>query len=156
VLKLGIAVSHLGASQLGFYLARSANALLAQGREYEVVVFYQDLQPPCFEPRFSCQPIQEAFGFDGVMVATSFATAQAVSRFPSASKRLWYLWDLDWLRMLNKDYRSLAGVYRDERLSVLARSEDHAKAFENVWLRPVAGIVPDFDLQKLLPFCDSN
>lgn len=149
-MKLGIALDNLGHSQLAFYAIRNINALLAEGREHEVVVFYQELATPCITPRFAAMPIQEAFGFDGPLVATSYTTAEAVRGFPSSPRKLWYAWDLDWLRLAQKDYGSLARVYRDPRLSVLARSADHAQAIEGVWLRPVAGVVPDFDLKLLL------
>lgn len=149
--RLGIAVPSLGAGHLSYVLVRNVNQLLRRGYDTDVVLFYENLTRPGLWPDCAVMQMAEAFGYDAPMIATSLSTAEKLLRFPGPAKRVFYVWDLEWLRLGNqKQFEHLQSVYGNTRLMLVARSRDHARVLENAWNRPVAAIVEDFALKPLL------
>jgi hypothetical protein len=149
MVKLGIAVKDLGPSQLNFNMIRAANSLVMSRPDIDIIGFYENIQRHCLAMNFAVMQIAEAFAFDGTVVATTFSTAEKLLRFPSPKKRLFYVWDLEWLRSPRTPYRTWQAVYGNPELTLLARSQDHAKAIGQAWNREV-GILEDFDLERVL------
>lgn len=154
-MKLGVLVRDLGPSQFNYYCIRNANVALKSGKVADFVAFYENLTKPCLTPNFAIMQAAEAWGYDGVLVATTLSTAEKLIRFPSAQRKLFYVWDLEWLRMGQKSYRALQAVYGHSRLRLLARSAEHARLIGEVWNREAA-IVDDFDLPALLKECSAT
>lgn len=148
-MKLGVLLDNLGPTQLAYYLIRNANALLAAEPLSDVLAFYEHLVKPCAPPHFATMQTSEVWGFDGVAVATSFATAQLLLHCPTPSKKLFYVWDIEWLRMKQKSYEGLAAVYRNPDLHLVARSGQHADLLARCWNREILCVMEDFDLTRL-------
>lgn len=149
-MKIGIALNNLGPSQLCYHLALQANTMVGSRSDVDVIAFYEDMQRPCLEMNFAHMQLAEGWGFDGVMVATSFSTAAKILRFPGPSRKLFYVWDLEWMRMGQKDFRSLQKVYGTNELTLVARSEDHARILSQVWNRDVGIITDNLDLNRFI------
>ena len=150
--KLGFAVNNLGASHLAYCLLRNIKSFMEERYDTDIIVFYENLVPPCIPPSCAVMQIHEAFGYDGTLVATSLSTAEKLLRFPGPKARAFYVWDLEWLRMPQKSFEELRSVYGNPELTLLARSLDHAEILADVWNRPVEAIVEDFDLKTILQF----
>lgn len=148
--KIGVLVNNLGFSQLNYFLIRNVNELMATRYNVEVVVFYDHLQKPCLPMNFASMQTVEAWGYDGTIIATSLASADKLIRFPAAAKKLFYLWDLEWLRIKQKSYLPLREIYCCQELGILARSQSHKEIFENCWNHKVERIVEDFDMKEIL------
>jgi hypothetical protein len=86
----------------------------------------------------------EAWGFDGVLLATTLSTAEKILRCPSAKKRFFYVWDLEWLRPSRKEYRAFQAIYGDPRMELIARCPDHAAAIEAAWNRRPVVVADNF------------
>ncbi len=127
---------------------RNANAGLLSGALSDIIVFYEELARPCLPMNFASMQVAEAWAFDGILVATDLSTAAKMLRFPCAMARLFYVWDLEWVRTASRSYRDLRGVYAHPDLQLLARSNEHATLIENCWRKPI-GVVEDFDLTHL-------
>ena len=149
-MKLGLAFNNLGPSQLAYHFTVNATKLLEEGVGVDVICFYQDLQRTALEQNFAMMQMAEAYGFDGTLVATSFSTAKKTLQLPTPTKKAFYVWDLEWLRMKKKDFRSLQQVYGNPELLLIARSEDHARVLENAWNRKVSLITDNCDLRQML------
>jgi hypothetical protein len=147
-MKLGISLDNLGPSQLAYAVLSQANRLVTERSDVDVTVFYETLARPCITPRFAHMQMAEAYGFDGPVVATSLSSAGKLLRMPACPKKLFLVWDLEWLRKPHA-YENLKTVYCHSELTLLARGEDHAKAISDCWNRPVA-VVGDFDLTLVL------
>ena len=147
--KIAIMLDDLGPSQLAHTVICQGNDLCANHQGYDVVALYEDLQRPCIPMNFACMQIAEGWAFDGVVVATSFSTAEKLLSFPSASKKLFMVWDLEWIRLKQKSFRQLLSVYGNEQLTLLARSYDHAKAIADCWNRTVK-VIEDFNLKSII------
>lgn len=92
----------------------------------------------------------EAYGFDGILIATSFKTLKSALTFPSPTKKYLYAWDIDWLRMRQKQFEDLFYVYSDKNVELICRSKEHAELFENCWNKKCKAIIEDFDIDKIL------
>jgi len=151
--KLGFAVPNLGASHMNYSLIRQINLFMTERFDTDIVLFYETLDLPCLPPACSRMQIHEGYGFDGPIVATSLTTAEKLIRFPSPSQKLFYVWDLEWLRMPQKSFEQLHSIYANPELTLVARGQDHADVLTDVWNRPVAAVIEDFvlsDFEKLL------
>lgn len=148
--KIGFAVYDLSQSQLAFNLITNGN--IAVGSDYltDVIAFYEHHRRPCVAMQFGAMQIMEAWGYESPIVATTLNTAAKTLRFPTASQKFFYVWDLEWLRGESSSFEDLASVYRDERLKLVARSVDHKLAIESAWNRPVAAVIEDCDVQAFL------
>ncbi len=150
-MKLGIAIGNLGPSQLNYFLVRHANTLLSQRPEMDITAFFESQVSHPLPANFASMPIYEAWGYEGAVVATTFTTAQKLLDCPSPRGRFFYVWDLEWVRPFNRrTYREWAAVYRNESLTLLARSAEHQKVISECWNRPVAGLVDDMNLEQLM------
>lgn len=145
--RLGIMVRDLGASELNWRLVRQANT---NAEALDTIFFYDELLPSPTVLLGASMPSVEAWGYDGPVVATTLSTAKKLANLPAASARLFYAWDLEWLRLAAPPYRALREVYGDERLTLVARTAEHASLLEDLWGRTVAAVVPDADIKTLL------
>jgi len=149
VTKLAVMVNNLGPSQLAYALITQANALVGDRYDLDIVALYDTLAKPCHAMNFAAMQAAEGWGFDGPVVATTLNTAAKVLNFPAASRKLFLVWDLEWLRTQRKTFRPLQAVYGHPDLTLLARSKDHAQAISDCWNRDSI-VVEDFDLGRII------
>lgn len=147
-MKCGVAVSDLGPSQLNYQFITNTNEMVGSRFDFDAIAFYENISKPCLAMNFASMSLTEAWGFSGVMIATTLSTAQKISHFPSCSGKIFYVWDIEWVRIRNKQFSELAQVYRNPELTLVARCEDHAQLLKQIWGRDAA-IIRDFDLEKL-------
>lgn len=148
-MKLAVAVDNLSLSQLAWGLITSGNELVRKGPQHDVVALYSSPSRPCVSPLFGTMHLASAWGFDGVVVATSLDLAMTVRRFPSVSRKVFYVWDLEWLRG-QADHGSLRAVYADPRFLLVARSQDHAQVIRSCWNIPVEHVVEDCNVVEFV------
>lgn len=145
-MKLAVAVDNLSLSQLAWGLVTSGNELVRRGPQNDVVALYMNPSRPCVSPIFSTMHMANGWGFDGVVISTSLDTALTVAGFPSVSRKVFYAWDLEWMRLQHKRYGDLRAIYADPRHTVVARCEDHARVLRSCWNIPVEHVVEDCNL----------
>lgn len=146
-LKIGVLLDNLGPNQLASSVIRTGAKAAQNG--IDVIAYYERQALPCLPLPIASMHVTEAFGHEGILVATSLSTAVRVAEAPTAAGRFFYVWELEWVRG-RFAYRALSQVYRDPRLTLLARSLDHARVLESAWNRPVRCVVDDFCLEQLL------
>lgn len=144
--KVGILARNFGPSQLAFNVIRSVNQAAEEG-VWAPFLFQVENKPLCLTTLTSVMHISEAFAFDGILIATDFTTAQYSLGF-IRSRRLFFVQDLEYLRIFPRSYRQFQGVYGSPTLELLARSQSHERALA-VWNRPVR-VVGEFDLKVIL------
>jgi hypothetical protein len=94
--------------------------------------------------------ISEAWGQKGTTIATSLSTANQLLSFPGPSSKLFYVWDLEWLRGQHRYADNYIQIYCNPDLVLIARSTPHAQIIHNNFNREISHIVSDFDLEKLI------
>lgn len=149
-MKIGIAVNHLGPSQLTYCLVKSAHEMLVTKPAVDITLFYENAVKPAFGLNFAAMPLVEAWTYGGTLISTNLNIAKQSIAFTGPKKKLFYVWDLEWLRFQNKEFRSLQQIYANPALTLLARSESHKQAIEQSWNIEVAATIDDFNLLKIL------
>lgn len=138
--RLAFYVDSLAPAQLPYAALKMVPSL--QGRGKDVLVFADQIVPPCIQPPCAVLQGTDAYGFTGVLVATSFVTAAKSLKTPAA-RRIFWLPDLEWMRRTDS-FAAWAKVYRDPCLELVARSESHRLAVERAWNREVTVESPEF------------
>lgn len=127
--KIGIVTHSLYNSQLSYTLIKECNEL-SQDINYDIAVFYEELAPPIIRPNFGIFNACEMYSFDGILIATTIPTALSVTRTVKSLKKIFYIWDLEWLRGQNNYLYNLS-CYQHPELQLICPSDDYAKAIEN-------------------------
>lgn len=144
-MKLGVLVNNLGPSQLAFNIIKNVN----QSTGFDFIAFYENFLRPCIPMNFATMQIYEAWGYDGILIATKLSNAAQLVKFPLAKNKFFYVWDLEWLYAKEKYFRYLQGIYANPELKLIARSQSHKDLIEDCWNVKVAGIVDDFNIKQL-------
>lgn len=149
--NLNVLVSDLSASQQNFYLISNVNLMHQQVPGLNIQVFCENILPFCIKPNFSVMNVSEAWGQPGPFVATNFSTAAKILNYPLATKRLFYVWDLEFLRGgAYRMYDLYAPTYLNKNLELVCRSEEHRNMVENAFNREVKHIIPNFNMNDFL------
>lgn len=147
--NLNVLVSDLGPTQLGYYLIRNINTFHGKNPNSNIQVFTENLSKFCIRPLFGVMSVSEAWGQTGPFLATNLATAAKLLHFPLASKKLFYIWDLEFLRNDNRVYDYYSPFYLDNSLELVCRSKEHKDIVENAFNRDVKHIVHNFNMDQL-------
>jgi len=148
--QIGFLVNDLTASHLAFSLIKNLN-------EYEsnsdFVLFFENASSSIIKPNFPIMAATEVWNFGGVLISTDINTTLTLKKCFAPKKKIFYVWDLEWMRNRmgqTKSFEVLIQAFSDEKIELVARSKDHAKAIENLSNRKVKSIVENFNIEKLM------
>lgn len=143
-MNIGMVLPNLGSSQLSFLTISQANVGSGLTND-EFFIFTKNPSEPCVSPAFSCMNISEVIGFKGILFAVDLDGADLIRTVATQSKLVFYVWDLEFLRK-KKDFIRNVEIYRDRRLTLVARSQSHANVISNYCNREPDMIVPNFNI----------
>lgn len=149
-MKLGILINNLGPTQMAYRFISQTNALMHERFDIDIIAFYENITRHCMLPLFGCMQLNEAWGYNGPLIATDLTTARKLIKFPGTKNKYFYVWDLEWLRLRRKNFTELYNIYGSKKLKLLARSASHAQLIANCWNREVPTIVDDFNINKII------
>ena len=81
MIKIGALVKNLGSSQLSYYLINNFNKVAGKGN-VDPTVYCENVEKDCMFARFPTMQIAEAWGREGIMIATSLSTAKKMACCP--------------------------------------------------------------------------
>lgn len=84
---------------------------------------------------------------NGLIIATSLATAFNLKNLVSNSKKVFYIYELEWLYQLS-DYDMIHDIL-NSGLTLICRSQRHAEVLKNNFNVSVDKILPTFNLDEL-------
>lgn len=145
---LNFLVDHIGASHMAYYLIEEANVLTENG-EANVIIFFDQLHAPCRRLKVPTMMMVEAWAQPGVSIATSCSTAARLLNFPGPQRKLFYVWDMIWLRN-PKRVGAYSELFRNPELTLIARCPDHAEALANDFNVEVPYVFDNFQREGLL------
>lgn len=144
-------IDNTSLSQNLFYMTKTFNQL---GKE--------NISPFCFYSNLSTQDIKPEFAvmncyyanhyYNGPSIATSISSLKILSSLNIKSRKYFYCWDLEWLRLGDPDsmnYSDNMGLFRNEYITIIARSESHARCIENYTNRKISHIIEDWDYNQI-------
>lgn len=142
----GVILPSLHSSQLSYLAIKQGNSIVANGDDF--VIFYENLHPACLKPDFAIMQTVEIWKFRGNLIATNLSHAAQLLHVKNHIKKFFYVWDLEWLRG-NKNFLENIKIYRNEELTLLCRSKEHAKRIEDYCNRhPI--IIEDFNIGEII------
>lgn len=154
--KVGVLFDDLMMSQKTWLFLENANRFVKSVNN-DCVAFIKNMSPPCIKPNFSVMFCHEMWHFDGYLIATDLDSAEQISKIVSPAKKMFYVWDLEWLRRTNnKDYVRNVDIYRNPELKLVVRSESHANELSKYCNRKVDGIINNFNLERLIDIWTHN
>jgi len=147
-MKTMIYLDNTGFSQANKELFESINRVTSLTLE-EVSVASADITNEFIHVSTAIVNPEEVHSFcDGVLIGTTINNAAKVVSSVAASRKVLYLYDLDW--MLDElSYEWMHSLLNDERLTVFLRSEEHVNPFYRLCGRLPNGILKSFELEKL-------
>jgi hypothetical protein len=143
--KLGIISQDWGPTDRDFYAINFANKLIAEA-DIDVTGFYQDSPNPVIPCNFGLMNIQDIWGFDGLTIATNIEQAIALSKVVGTHKKLFYVYDLEYLRPGKQNFLYNLQAYRSNNLELVCRSEEHKNALQKYCNRKIEHVIEDFNL----------
>ena len=146
MIRIAAILSNLGPSQNSFYLIKEFNKLVKDVK-YAPVCFYNNLSPPVVKSFFSCMNISYYSTYYGYTIASSVETANLMLKTHNSSEKIFYVWDLEWLRKPIA-FNDVVSIMRDERITLVARSEHHKDLIEKYANKEVAGIVDNWNMKQ--------
>jgi len=147
-MNIAAIVDSLGPSQLSFYLIKEFNKLI-KDVNFSPVCYYNNISTPMLNPFFGCMNISSFSSFSGIAVATTIELANMLLVTNNSADKYFYVWDLEWIRR-PLDFDDASQIMANDKLNLVARSEDHASLIENYCNRPVSGIMDNWKIDDLL------
>lgn len=147
--KLGFGVPNFGANQLAYQLIINCNEYLKENYKSDIIGFYENLNKYSINPNFSCMHAAELWGYDGPVVACNLNMANDILKIPTIPRKFFYVWDLEWTTMEDKEYGKLKEVYSNPELTLITRNIDYAEIIENMWNVRVSYIIPNLDIERI-------
>jgi hypothetical protein len=147
VLKIGFLLSHLGEAELSNLFVRQANEFLLNNNDTDLIAFLTNRVNPKTHPSFGTMNINEAFDYDGCVIATNLYDAFKLVNFPGPKYRYFYLWDLNWCGF---GFEELSELFNNPKLKIIARNPEHKDIIETCWNRKVHHVIPNCDVSTFV------
>ena len=129
----GIMVEKFDISQQSLLIISQLNSLLAKHHDVSPIVFHQDYGPFAEHPQFSTMLEIEAWDFDGTLISTDLSTTKTILACPRAPKKLFYVWDLEWLYLQKASFEQMSVIYQHDDIQLIARSDSHYDIIKKCW-----------------------
>jgi hypothetical protein len=145
---IGFIFEHLAISQKNYLALLNLNNLCKMYAGIDICIFSQHIIPPCIKPSYPVFDIKDlSFWNNQVLVSTNIGTT--ISALSTNTSLVYhYAFDPEFIDYFDKTFMSRA--FCDSRVRVIVRHEDHKKLIEEEFGIDVWGIVPDFDVEKLI------
>lgn len=153
--RINIIVNNLYNSQLCYYVSKELNLIRKNFPNIDCIVFIEEPSPFTITPFFGIMNIAEVYDQPGLTIATSLSTAKRLIACWAPQHKVFYSWDLFWLRGRQKVYEPYFHIYNGE-YDVVARNTEHKTIIENNFNVKVKGIVENFNISEFIRLYDTN
>ncbi len=135
--RLAVLIDRLTPSQLLHALVRSFEKIRSSHPGMDVALIARNRQPFECVHKIPVLAMHSAWAWDGVLVATSAATAGVLDSCGLAKQqqRFLYAWDLEWTREVRQAEEWFA-LYRSPHRNLVCRSEEHSRVIEDCFNLP--------------------
>ena len=149
--SLAIAIKKLELNQEKLFLLTSINKLV---HDYGIdcAIFHHEFGVPFMPSLAAMYQIVEMWDFEGTVITTDFSIAKQLINCPGPRKKFFYVWDFIWTHMEQFNYNTIADVYCNDSIELIARSNDHAKVLSDCFKQP-SYVLEDWracDLEKII------
>ena len=146
-MNIGIIIPDMGPSQLAYMTINQCN--VGSQTEDSYFIFFENTKMPCVKPLVSCMNISELHTFNGILISTSIDTTLSALNAITNTRKIFYVWDLEWLRPNKNNFLYNMQAFRNEKVELMCRSEHHAKVIRNYCNREPSLIFNNLNLLAL-------
>ena len=146
-MKTLVITEHLGFSEKNYIIFSEINKIVSSSLD-DVSVAPIDLSNKLMDLNFAVLNVSELSSFqNGLIIGTTVNHAIEVASVYTSSKKLIYLWELDWL-FNNYDYEKVYDALTNKKIQLITRSEEHRKAVKILCGRE-SSVLQEFELEKI-------
>ena len=121
VTKIGILVKDLRPSTKNYNIIDLGNKIAKEHNDIDFYVFNQDWRIPPHSFSFSVLQQRNAWGFDGLLIATDISSAKKLLNLPNTCQKYFYIWDMmAWQNLPN--IQEIDNLYKNPELQLIVRS----------------------------------
>ena len=151
-MKLGVLFDDFLKSDKNYYLMKALNEHVAAETD-NVCAFVVNMSNKIIPSLFGYMGISDIAHFeDGVLIATTLNTADALNKSSSNSKKVFYLWNFEWIDKTFNFY-GIQKILNNKDLRIVVRSQLQADLLKHNFNVEVDAIQEDFNLEKLNEVC---
>ena len=155
MIKAGIMLIKVDNSQIGYYATKSLNYIAEKQVNVDIVMFVKEHAVHPVIPLFATMSETDIWGYDAPVIATDLASARTLLSSSGPTKKYFYVWDLEWLRLPEYNHEELSKIYNDENIELIARSDRHYMLIKECWKEP-AYVMPDFTPNMLMGIIENG
>lgn len=124
--NIGIAIPHLGSSQISYEAIALANQL------NNAVIFFEQLIAACVPVKCASMCLSEMAAFNGILITTNVENTLMASEIinRNQTRLIFYVWDLEWLRPNKNNYLYNLQAYHTPDVLVV-RHPEHVAPLAN-------------------------
>ena len=132
---IGIFLRDLSCSELNCTIFKQINKM-AEDNIINPVIFVEDVNHIFIQPKCLVLQAYELYGFKEPVISTTLSSAQKLIKIPTIKKKLFYIWDFEWLRFSKPNNELMNSVYGSSKLDIINRTEERANVYEKIWNIP--------------------
>jgi hypothetical protein len=147
-MKTMFLLDHTGFSEENYTIIKEINETVSESLE-EVSIAVNDVTNNVIDPHTAITNVAEIGCFqDGVLISTNLLNAGQILSAYTSSRKILYLWDLDWMHK-PYNYEWIYDVLSNDGLEIIVRSESHRIAVLNLCGKEPLGILQNLKLEQL-------
>lgn len=146
--SLGLIIPSLVTSQLAFFAIHRLNNISYNTHDIDCVAFVENVDKPCVPNLFSIMEMTQIWNFHGTLISTTLENASFAINATTNAKKIFYIWDLEWLRG-KKNFKNNLSILRNPNINLATRSKDYADLTYN-YCGIMPRVVEHFDVGAFL------
>lgn len=137
--KIAFFIDDLNYSQLNFGIFNQ----ITKNYNYDINIFCRNLNNQSINLNTGIFNISDLFGYTGPVISTSLTTTQVLLNCPSPFK-YFYIWDLEWIRIKQKNFKVLSEIYNNSSIKYITRNNDYKDIIEKCWNNKISYTIDNF------------
>lgn len=127
---IGVLLDNTDVSQLNWRVLSTLNNLNNERQDLNCIAFYMNPSPLCVNNFCSIANIHEVHKVrSGVLIATNLVTAMILNKSQTLAKKIFYVWDLEFVHNKNMNYLNNYNILSS--IDLFTRSESYKNAIKN-------------------------
>jgi len=147
-MKTMILLDHLGFSEQNYDIIKDVNEFVVDSID-EISIVVNDVSSKIIEVNTAVNNVAEIGCYqDGLLMCTNLINADHILSVNTSSRKVLYLWDVDWLHN-TFNFEWLYDVLTNDKLDIIVRSEEHKRALKMLCGKEPLGVLQNFKLELL-------
>ena len=144
--SFGIVINKFNIDQQDYIINFQLNKMMKKYCDISPVIFFSEYAKNAQPPLFARFPIKEAYCYKNPIIATNIESAILVKNCVCVTRKILYLWDLEWMYNPNYSFEIFAEIYHS--FEIIVRSNSHYQIFKKLWKQPDS-LIEDFNYEQI-------